>query len=274
MLSIPLYADATYFRLFREELFAGNEQKLANRPVNYAPMAFTFELNVAGRDSPQWADAEKENQYLSNSAFRTIKFPIEQTVRRFRTDGYYMYPPLDPNVPGSKYFLTSVDIASINPMESTIQLISGQYPQPYTSILELGEVPALVSETLADQLGIQAGDVYYLRQSGTEIPVIIVGVWAPVDSSAPYWGAGSENWLFVNEASYASAISDAVPDELRDSVWYIVADGSTLHSGDIAESRSRYPGNPETGCHDYSMAPNLFLLHWMRCNATKRMRLI
>ena len=55
-----------------------------------------------------------------------------------------------------------------------------------------------------------------------------------MDASAPYWGVGSENWLLVNEASYSSAISDAVPDELRDSMWYIVADGSNLHSGDIA----------------------------------------
>ncbi len=47
-------------------------------------------------------------------------------------------------------------------------------------------------------------------------------------------GSGSENWLLVNEASYSSAISGAVPDELRDVMWYIVADGSNLHSGDVA----------------------------------------
>jgi putative ABC transport system permease protein len=233
ILSIPLYADATYFRLFREELFAGNEEKFANSPVDYTPMAFTFELNVAGQKSPQWEDVVKVDQYLSGAALWAIQFPIEQTVRRFHTDGYYMYPPLDPNVPGSKYYQTSVDLAFITPMEGTIRLISGQYPQPYTSILDLGEIPALLSETLADQIGVQAGDVYYLRQNDIEIPVIIVGIWAPVDTSAPYWSAGSENWLFVNEGSYTSAISGAVVDELRDSMWYIVTDGSNLHSGDI-----------------------------------------
>ena len=179
ILSIPLYADATYFRLFREELFAGNEAKLANHPVDYAPMAFTFELNVAGRKSPQWDDLVKVDQYLSGAAQKAIQFPIEQTVRRFHTDNYYLYPPLDPNIPGSKYYLTSVNLAFITPMESTIRLVSGQYPQPYTSILELGEVPALVSETLASSLGIQAGDVYYLRQNKLEIPVIVVGVLEP-----------------------------------------------------------------------------------------------
>src|SRR5512136_958232 len=64
ILCIPLYADATYFRLFREELFVGNEAKLANHPVDYAPMAFTFDLNVAGKKSPQWADAMEVDHFL------------------------------------------------------------------------------------------------------------------------------------------------------------------------------------------------------------------
>ncbi len=135
---------------------------------------------------------------------------------------------------GANITLASVNLAFITPLEDTVQLVSGQYPQPYTSILELGEVPAMVSETLANTIGVQAGDVYYLRQDKIEIPVIIVGIWRPVEVSAPYWGIGSENWLIVNEASYSSAISDAVPDELRDALWYIVADGSKLHSGDVA----------------------------------------
>jgi putative ABC transport system permease protein len=234
ILSIPLYADATYFSLFREELFAGNEAKLASHPVDYAPMAFTFDLNVAGRKSPQWADAVKVDQFLSGSALRTIQFPIEQIVRRFRTDGYYLYPPLGLNPTGSQYYLGSVNLAFVTPMEDAVKLVSGQFPQPYTSILELGEVPAIVSETFSNSIGIQAGDVYFLRNNGIEIPVIITGIWNPVDASAPYWGIGSENWLLVNEASYASAISGAVTDELRDSMWYVVADGSRLHSGDVA----------------------------------------
>jgi putative ABC transport system permease protein len=234
ILSIPLYADATYFRLFREELFAGNNSKLANKPVDYAPMTFVFELNVAGRKSPQWEDVTKLDEYLTGSALKSIHFPINTTIRRFHTDGYYMYPPLDPNFPGSKYFLESVNLAFLSPLEETVQLVAGQFPQPYTSILDLGEVPALASEALANAIGVQVGDTYYLRQEDREIPVIIVGIWRPVDSSAPYWGVGFENWLIVNEASYSSAISGAVPDELRYSMWYIVADGSNLHSGDVA----------------------------------------
>jgi hypothetical protein len=52
VLSVPLYADGTYFRLFREEILAGREAELATRPPDYAPLTFVFELSAAGRDSP------------------------------------------------------------------------------------------------------------------------------------------------------------------------------------------------------------------------------
>ena len=54
ILSVPLYADATYFRLLREEILVDRELELTQKPVDYAPLAFVFELKAAGKDSPQW----------------------------------------------------------------------------------------------------------------------------------------------------------------------------------------------------------------------------
>lgn len=234
ILSIPLYADATYFRLFREELFAGHVADLNNHPVDYAPMAFTFAINVAGQKSPQWADVVNVDQYLTGEALRTIGFPVQKVVRRFHTDGYFLFPPFDPKIPGSQYYLTSVNLAFITPMADTVVVVHGGYPQPFTSMLDLDSVQSMVSESLADEFGLQVGDVYYLRWENIEVPVNIVGIWRPVDPLALYWDQSSSNWLLVNEASYTGAISDAIPDELRNSMWYIVADGSSLHPGDIA----------------------------------------
>jgi putative ABC transport system permease protein len=234
ILSIPLYADATYFRLFREELFAGHVTELAYHPADYAPMAFTFAVNKAGRDSPQWQDVIPVDQYLSGEALEEIKFPIQQVVRSFRTDSYILYSPPDPNAPGSESSLTSAYLATISPMEKVIQLVYGNYPQPFTSLLDLDSVQAIASESIANNLGVQIGDVYFLRQNNIEIPVTIVGIWRPIDPNAPYWDNTSASWLLVNEESYSGAISDAVPDELRYSTWYIVSDGSNLHASDVA----------------------------------------
>src|SRR5512147_2912371 len=55
ILSVPLFADATYFRLLREEILVGHELELAQRPVDYAPLSFVFEFKGIGKNSPQWS---------------------------------------------------------------------------------------------------------------------------------------------------------------------------------------------------------------------------
>ncbi len=75
ILSVPLYADATYFRLLREELLVGREVELTQKPVDYAPLAFVFELKAAGRNSPQWKNVVEVDEYLSDTALRTLGFP-------------------------------------------------------------------------------------------------------------------------------------------------------------------------------------------------------
>src|SRR5689334_23942950 len=83
ILSVPLYADATYFRLLREEILVNREFELTQKPVDYAPLAFVFELKAAGKDSPQWKHVTAVDEYLSNTALPSIGFPILQVVRRF-----------------------------------------------------------------------------------------------------------------------------------------------------------------------------------------------
>ncbi|HKJ39480.1 MAG TPA: hypothetical protein VJ972_11950, partial [Anaerolineales bacterium] len=124
ILSVPLYADATYFRLLREELLVGREAELTQKPVDYAPLNFVFELKAAGRNSPQWKNVVEVDDYLSNNALRTVSLPVTQLVRRFRTDGYFIYPPRDLNNPGTQYPLTTANLAFITPIEETITIVN------------------------------------------------------------------------------------------------------------------------------------------------------
>jgi putative ABC transport system permease protein len=235
ILSVPLYADATYFRLLREELLVGRELDLTQKPVDYAPLSFVFELKAAGRNSPQWKNVVEVDNYLSGPALRTIDLPILQLVRRFRTDGYFMYPPRDPDNPGTQYTLTTANLAFITPMEETIIVVNGSMPQPFVSLLREGDaIEAMASESLANEFGVQVGDMYSLRTENRQIPVSIVGLWRAVDPTAPYWDVKDESLLFVHEESYKSIISDTVGDELRNSTWSIIADGSSLHARDVA----------------------------------------
>ena len=240
ILSVPLYADATYFRLLREELLLGREAELTQKPVDYAPLNFVFELKAAGRNSPQWKNVAEVDAYLSDAALRTVGLPITQLVRRFRTDGYFMYPPRDLNNPGTQYPLTTANIAAISPMEETITIVDGTTPQPFVSLLREGDaIEAIANENLANEFGVQVGDYYSLRLDKGQLPIVIVGLWRPVDPLAPYWDVKSNTWLIVNEESYASVVSDRVNDELVSSVWTITADGSSLHAGDVPVLQER-----------------------------------
>jgi putative ABC transport system permease protein len=240
ILSVPLYADATYFRLLREELLLGREAELTQKPVNYAPLDFVFQLKAAGRNSPQWKNVIEVDSYLSDAALRTVNLPITQLVRRFRTDGYFMYPPRDPNNPGTQYPLSTANIAFITPQADTLIIVDGTTPQPFVSLLREGnQIEAMANETLAAEFGVQVGDTYTLRTDKGQIPVVIVGLWRPADPAAPYWDVKSDTWLIVDEETYTSVISDRVDDELISSVWVITAAGSSLHAGDVPALEDR-----------------------------------
>lgn len=240
ILSVPLYADGTYFRLLREEILVGHEAELTSLPPDYAPLTFVFELSAAGRDSPQWEKSLPADRYLSSEALDTLGLPVLQHIRRFRTDGYNFYPPADWNPDGPRYALTSIYLATLTPWEDTIQLVAGQYPQaaPSATVADYA-VQALVSEDMAIQFGIQIGERYAVGAGEVEIPVDIVGLWRPLDPEAAYWEPQRENWLLVHPESYSRVIAQLVTDELRNCRWMIVADGSHVHSGDVAGLKRR-----------------------------------
>jgi putative ABC transport system permease protein len=231
--SIPLYADAIYFRLFREELFAGRETLLEGKPVDYAPLPFIYDLQGVGRGNPQWEDVGKVDSYLSKDALLRIGLPVMQDIRRFHTDFLYLYPPGSSQTTGGKLFVDTVRLAFVRPMENTVQIIHGAVPKPSSS-LGGGSIEALVSETLALKKGIQVGDSYTVSRGNAQIPVSIVGIWRPVDPAGPCWDVTSDSWLLVDEESYSGSISSVLSDELFSSRWSITFDGSRLFAADIA----------------------------------------
>ncbi len=240
ILSVPLYADATYFRLLREEVLVGREIDLIQKPVDYAPLSFVFEQKAAGRNSPQWQNVEELDQYLTGAGLRAIDLPILQLVRRFRTDGYFLFPPRDPNNPGTQYSLTTANFAFITPLEETVIIVNGASPQPFLSLLREGDaIEAMAHESLANEFGVQVGDAYSLRTDNGQIPVAIVGLWRAVDPTAPYWDVKDESLLLVHEESYKGVISDRVEDELRNVIWMLIADGSSLQANDVTPLQTR-----------------------------------
>ncbi|HLF01276.1 MAG TPA: hypothetical protein VI547_04830, partial [Anaerolineales bacterium] len=60
--SIPLYADATQFRIMREQI--GGAPDIADD----APLAFYFRYAAQPRNGPQWIDVVAVDDYLTRAA--------------------------------------------------------------------------------------------------------------------------------------------------------------------------------------------------------------
>ncbi len=239
ILSVPLYTDGTYFRLFRAEILAGRAVEADTLPADYAPLTFVFELSAPGRDSPQWEKSLPADRYLSGEALETLGLPILQFIRRFRTDSYNFLPPEDWNPGEPRYALTSAYLVMLTPWEDTIQLVGGQYPQPAPTVAGEYALQALASEEMAIRYGVQIGERYTLRKDDIEIPIDIVGLWRPLDPTAGYWEPQNENWLLVHPESYSRLVSQLVSDELRHCRWVILADGGHVHSHDVSGLKRR-----------------------------------
>ena len=219
ILSVPLFADATYFRLLREEILAGRETELTQRPVDYAPLSFVFEFKGIGRDSPQWNKVVDVDTYLSDKALKAVDLPILKTI----SDGSArktipLFPPLDIGNPKTQYSLTTTGFAFITPMDdSVITILDGGYPKPFVSLLREGDqVEAMAHEDLVVKYGMQVGDTYTVRTDRGRIPVYIIWRWTETDPKAPYWEQDRVNgcWSTMSLMKALSAIPSVTSCEM------------------------------------------------------------
>lgn len=224
-MSIPLYADAIYYRTFMQNVI--DEAGVA-RP----PFALMFYYG-GGRDEPvEWEDAQQADAYITRTAGAELGLPQQVLVRHFRTD-YYSLFPVDETVFKTRTALTGIRFGFISDLEAHITLLEGQFPANN----EDDAIGVLVSEALAAQIGLQIGEEYlvYARNAGTtalQIPVRIVGVWRAADRLDSYWFVEPEsldNQLIVSEGVFVNRISPQLNGEIYAAIWYLVLDGTNVN---------------------------------------------
>jgi putative ABC transport system permease protein len=225
--SIPLYADATQFRIMREQI-GGDPTRATD-----APLSFFFHYAAETKDQLQWEDVVAVDDYLTRSANRTVGLPLTRVIRLFRTDAFKLYPPVDPDTTDTQYLLLYINFAFLSNPKTTTRLIAGTYPSPEVSVD--GPLEVAINESAATQYGLLVGDSYVARRDddGPEIPVRVVGIWTPLNPRAAFWDVRPEQLTLISESAYINRVSRVIDDELFNVSWSVVMDGSQLHAGDI-----------------------------------------
>jgi len=249
VVSIPMYADAVYYRTLVDKLSTRYETRIMGGPASAAararqrpPFAFTFRytgelFGALDLDSVRAVDA-----YFRERAAADLGLPQELLVRHFRSENLRLFPGELSNYTESDRPLAPVKLAFADDLASHIELLEGRLPQASGNVGDTVEV--LVGEPLAVELGLQVGEQYTAlprqlsaEQVVTPIAIRIAGVWRATDPTDAYWfydPTALEELFMVPETSF-QRIGLQINREVQLGVWYLVVDGSEIHAGEVPD---------------------------------------
>jgi putative ABC transport system permease protein len=232
---VPLYADSVSHRLLMEQL-SGEEE----RP----PFAFLFRYIGDWHGSLEWEDIQAADEYLTTHVARELGLSLVRregeksgsVIRHVRTANWRLFPADEAAYADTRQPLEWLVLGFLDGLAAHAKVVEGQ-PLPTTAPSD--EIPILVSQSLANRLGLQVGEAYLLFEptgTGISLPVRITGIWRPLDYDPAYWPYLPHSFdevLLTSESAFRDLVAPAVQGEIGQVVWYAVADGSHINSGDV-----------------------------------------
>ena len=234
---MPLYADGVGHRLLMEQL-SGDEA----RP----PFAFLFRYVGAWHGALEWEQIQATDDYLTSRVMGDLGLSLTgSAVRHVRTAKWRLFPADEAAYADTREPLEWLALGFLDGLADHVEVIEGR---PLPDAPPGDEVRVLVSRSLANRLGLQAGETYTLFEpSGKRVslPIRVVGVWRPRDQDPTYWlypPRSFDEVLLASEAAFCELVAPAVEGEVDQAAWYLVADGSRITSEDVPRLLSRIAG--------------------------------
>ena len=245
VMSIPLYADAVYYRILQEELGASDTSSTIQRP----PFAYMFRYLGSTYGTKEWEEMGPLDAYLSGPAADALGLPHKQTVRYFKTDNLRLFPTVGVAYSDATDPLAWVNLGFISQVEQHITILEGRLPA-VTPASSDAPVEVLMSRSLAETLGTQVGEQYVtFRRIRTDqetrtvqIPVQVVGIWQATDESEEYWFYNLntlENVLIVPQETYVNRVAPDYPNDINLALWYLIMDGNDVTASDVGRILAR-----------------------------------
>jgi putative ABC transport system permease protein len=246
-LSIPLYADAVYFRVLREEL--AKTSLTAGREMGRSPFTFMFRYIGAWNGLVELEDVQQVNDYLTGPVLSQLRLPQQLFVRYYKTDNFRLFPQDQIAYADTRDPLAWVNFGFVTHIENYITILEGSFPADATPAPD-SMVQIAVSEEMATDLGIQVGETYmtFTRlqiegvQRTVQIPIQVVGVWRANDPTDPFWFYTPdtlEELMLVTEGTFLNRIGPYMEGEVALALWYMLMDGSNVHAADAGPLLSR-----------------------------------
>ena len=241
MMSIPLYADAVYHRIFLEAI-----ANPGGDTDNVPPIPYLFRYDGSIYGSVEWDEIQPLNTYMMTQAGLELGLPQQFVVNYFTTDPFGIFADEESVFKDISSPLVWAGFSTISNIEDHVTILEGHFPDVATGPLDsLGDpIEVLIYEKLATKLGLQVNEVYvaYMQMRSTEglvedveIPVRVSGVWRETDDRESFWffkPTTFEERLLVPEGTFTGVLADRLRGEVYTGVWYLVMDALNIHHND------------------------------------------
>lgn len=229
-LSIPLYADAVYNRIFNTEV---RQKEGMKRP----PFAFMYRYIGGWYGAQDWSDISQTDEFMTEQLPGILALPRQLVIRYFKTDTFQIFPASDAQYVGKRQPLTWVSLGFVSDFNDHIILVEGQFPRDITAQDQPLEV--ILSKVVADQLGLQVGEKFVAFDRNDQkvtIPVVVTGIWEAKDVKDDFWFYDPgylKDVMITTEVTFLQNISPRVKQEVYLALWYMVFDGADVRTEDV-----------------------------------------
>ncbi len=250
VMSIPLYAEAIYYRMLSEGLFSDTPRYrgAAIRP----PVSLLFRYSSSFSGPRQWADIGSLDDYFAAQVYRDLHLSPATNARGarlFNTGIFGFFTLQDEDVLTEKMPQFQIGLAYLSHPEEHLKLVDGQFPEE-TSQAD-GTFDILISRPIAEKMGIQVGEIYIAynlralhkyEANPAKFEMRVAGIWEPLDARAEFWEYSQlppDNLLFVSETTFVKQISPALNDEIYQALWYMPLNAEEIYVSDVAPLLTR-----------------------------------
>ncbi|KAA3663983.1 MAG: ABC transporter permease [Chloroflexi bacterium] len=264
---IPLYTDAVQNRLLQGELTEAGTY----RP----PFAFLWRYIGTWHGDTTWDEYLPINSYLTEQATHTVNLHVDMQIRHVATTKLRLFSEDGHDFNENEPLIWS-NIGFVTELEGHIRLVEGRYPAGG----EAAAVEVIISQSIADRLGLQVNESYRLFGDGnTQLPIQVVGVWQAQDQTAPFWFYQPDAFaemLLTSEEQFEYTVVPSLETPVSTAVWYQIYDGgrirpasvtSFLQNVAVVEARvtallggTTLDASPVTALQDYGRSNNLLTL--------------
>jgi len=243
--AVPSYVDAVHQQLLRLEL---QTEANARRPA----FGFLF-LSLdsvstpvqLGGDSARRSGYQILSAYMQAGLAEDLNLPLETQMRYGKSDLFQLFPRGTGTYGRSDKPLGHMNMGFISDLETEARLVEGHMPS--RPVAAEDPLEGLVHRSLADRLGIQAGENFVLYRAASPdpqtgeralaVPIRISGIWEARHPGTAFWyiaPSAFEDTVLTTESFYLQTVSERIPRPFFELGWYAALDGSTVRADKVS----------------------------------------